>query len=40
MTNKEIKLLKNKIHLNLEKYIIISVITILTLIATFEVLLK
>ena len=39
MTNKEIKLLKNKIHLNLEKYIIISVITILTLIATFEVLL-
>ena len=40
MTNKEIKLLKNKIHLNLEKYIIISVITILTLIATFELLLK
>ena len=40
MTNKEIKLLKNKIHLNLEKYIIISVITILTLIATFEILLK
>ena len=39
MTNKEIKLLKNKIHLKLEKYIIISVITILTLIATFEVLL-
>ena len=40
MTNKEIKLLKNKIHLNLEKYITISVITILTLIATFEILLK
>ena len=36
MTNKEIKLLKNKLHLNLEKYITITVLSILTLIAVVE----
>ena len=36
MTNKEIKLLKNKIHLNLEKYITIIVLTSITLIAIVE----
>ena len=36
MTNKEIKLLKNKIHLNLERYITIIVLTSITLIAIVE----
>mgnify|MGYP003120859486 CR=1 FL=1 len=36
MTNKEIKLLKNKIHLNLEKYITIIVLTSITLITEFK----
>ena len=36
MTNKEIKLLKNKIHLNLEKYITIIVLTTISLITIVE----
>ena len=36
MTNKEIKLLKNKLHLNLEKYITIIVLTTISLITIVE----
>ena len=36
MTNKEIKLLKNKIHLNLEKYITMIVLTTISLITIVE----